>query len=182
MELDVKQLLQLPKMAVIALINDHDKVIHITHSSCVIESLGKLIRQLKDKTHSSMNLIIDRDKLRFIVLEDVQNIDALRVRTRYWIDQYVAKGYGLYSKINTVKYRLRVEYDEDGYVIVKAVNTRNKGYVIGVFRNLGLANQWINNTYKDKEYIIPQYATNELTKTYFDKYEIPRLGNRGTHA
>lgn len=177
MEVDVKTLLSLPKMAVIGLINDQDRVVFITHSSCVVESLGKLIRQLKDKTHTSMNMIIDRDKLRFVVLEGVQNTDALSVRTRYWIDQYVAKGYGLYSKINAVKYRLRVEYDDLGHVLVKAVNTRNKGYVIGVFRNLGLANQWINNTYKSKEYIIPQYAKNELTKSYLDRYDVPRLGS-----
>jgi hypothetical protein len=177
MELDVKQLLQLPKMAVIALINDQDKVVHITHSSCVVESLGKLIRQLKDKTHNNLNLIIDREKLRFVVLEEIQNIDALGVKTRYWVDQYVAKGYGLYGKINAVKYRLRVEYDDYARVIVKAVNTRNKGYVIGVFRNLGLANQWIENTFKDKEYIIPQYANNELTKSYLKQYEIQRLGS-----
>lgn len=177
MELDVKQLLQLPKMAVIALINDEDRVIHITHSSCVVESLGKLLRQLQDKTHNCLNLIIDRDKLRFVVLEVIQNNDALGVRTRYWVDQYVAKGYGLYSKINAVKYRLRVEYDDYARVIVKAVNTRNKAYVIGVFRNLGLANQWIENTFKDKEYIIPQYAKNELTKSYMERYEVQRLGS-----
>lgn len=177
MEVDVKQLLSLPKMGVFALINDQDRVVFITHSSCIVESLGKLIRQLKERTHNCANLIIDRDKLRLVVLEEIQNSSALSVRTRYWIDQYVAKGYGLYSKINAVKYRLRVEYDELGNVIVKAVNTRNKGYVIGVFRNLGLANQWINNTYKSKEYIIPQYAKNELTKSYLEKYEIPRLGS-----
>lgn len=178
MEVDVKQLLSLPKMGVIALLNDQDRCIYVTHSSCIVESLGKLLRQLQDKTHNCANLIIDREKLRFVVLEVIQNPDALSVRTRYWADEYVAKGYGLYSKINAVKYRLRVEYDELGNVVVKAVNTRNRGYVIGVFRNLGLANQWINNTYKSKEYIIPQYATNELTKAYFDKYDIPRLGNR----
>jgi len=178
MEVDVKQLLSLPKMGVIALLNDQDRCIYVTHSSCIVESLGKLLRQLQDKTHNCANLIIDREKLRLVVLEVIQNPDALGVRTRYWADEYVAKGYGLYSKINAVKYRLRVEYDELGNVMVKAVNTRNRGYVIGVFRNLGLANQWINNTYKSKEYIIPQYATNELTKAYFDKYDIPRLGNR----
>lgn len=177
MTIDVKQLLNLPQRAVIALINDQDKVVYITHSSCVVESLGKLIRQLQDKTHNCISLIIDREKLRFEVLEVVQNIDALGVRTRYWIDQYVAKGFGLYSKPNAVKYRLRVEYDDYARVIVKAVNTRNKGYVIGVFRNLGLANQWIENTYKDKDYIIPQYATNELTKSYLEQYDIPRLGS-----
>ena len=178
MEVDVKQLLSLPKMGVIALLNDQDRCIYVTHSSCIVESLGKLLRQLQDKTHNCANLIIDREKLRLVVLEVIQNPDALGVRTRYWADEYVAKGYGLYSKINAVKYRLHVEYDELGNVMVKAVNTRNRGYVIGVFRNLGLANQWINNTYKSKEYIIPQYATNELTKAYFDKYDIPRLGNR----
>lgn len=177
MTLDVKQLLNLPQRAVIALINDQDRIVYITHSSCVVESLGKLIRQLQDKTHNCLNLIIDREKLRFEVLEVVQNIDALGVRTRYWIDQHVVKGYALYSKPNAVKYRLRVEYDDYARVIVKAVNTRNKGYVIGVFRNLGLANQWIENTYKDKEYIIPQYAKNELTKSYLEKYDIPRLGS-----
>lgn len=177
MELDLSQLLKLPKMGVIALLNDQDKAIYITHSSCIVESLGKLLRQLQDKTHNCVNLIIDRDKLRLVVLEEIQDKRALSVRARYWIDQYVAKGYGLYGRINAVKYRLRVEYDELGHVLVKAVNTRNKSYVIGVFRNLGLANQWINNTYKEKEYIIPQYATNELTKAYFNNYEIPRLGN-----
>jgi hypothetical protein len=177
MEIDVKTLLSLPKMAVIGLINDQDRVVLITHSSCVVESLGKLIRQLKEKTHTSMNMIIDREKLRFVVLEEVQERNALSVRTRYWVDQYVAKGYGLYGKINAVKYRLRVEYDELGNVLVKAVNTRNRGYVIGVFRNLGLANQWITNTYKEKEYIIPQYATNTLTKSYLERYDIPRLGD-----
>lgn len=177
MEVDLKLLLKLPQRAVIALINDQDRCVYVTHSSCVVESLGKLIRQLQDKTHNCLNLIIDRDKLRFEVLEVVQNPDALGVRTRYWVDQYVAKGYGLYSKPNAVKYRLRVEYDDYARVIVKAVNTRNKGYVIGVFRNLGLANQWIENTFKDKEYIIPQYANNELTKSYLEQYEIQRLGS-----
>lgn len=177
MAIDLLKLLQLPKTAVIALINDQDKCVYVTHSSCVVESLGKLIRQLQDKTHNCIRLVSDREKLRFEILEVVQNIDALGVRTRYWIDQYVAKGYTPYNKPNVVKYRLRVEYDDYARVIVKAVNTGNKGYVIGVFRNLGLANQWIENTFKDKEYIIPQYAKNELTKAYLEKYEIQRLGS-----
>ena len=170
-------LLSLPKTGVIALINEQDRMIHISHSTCVVESLGKLLRQLQDGTHNSVKMIADRDKLRFIMLEVVQNPDALGVRTRYWCDSYSNKGYGLYTKVNVVKYKLRVEYDELGKVIVKAVNTGNKGYVIGVFRNLGLANQWINNTFKDKEYIIPQYANNELTKAYLEKYDIQRLGS-----
>jgi len=177
MNVELHTLLALPQRAVIALINDQDKLVYITHSSCVVDSLGKLVRQLQNKTHNCLNLIIDREKLRFEVLEGVQNPDALGVRTRYWVDQYVAKGYAPYSKINAVKYRLRVEYDDYSRVIVKAVNTRNKAYVIGVFRNLGLANQWIQNTYKEKEYIIPQYAKNELTKSYLEKYDIPRLGS-----
>ena len=177
MELNVKQLLSLPKMGVVALINEQDRLIYVTHSSCIIQTIGRLLRQLKDNTHSCLNLIIDRDKLKFVVLEEIKNSNALSVRTRYWLDSYLARGYAAYSKINAVKYHLRIEYDVLNNVLVKAVNTRNRSFVIGVFRNLGLANQWINNTYKDKEYIIPQYANNTLTKTYLDKYDVQRLGN-----
>lgn len=176
---ELKSFISLPDSGVAAFVNHDDRKVFLFHSTSLIEAMARHVKSIKTGLIGSVELQKDRNKLTFELLEPQDNPLALPVRIRYWKDLYVAKGYDLYRPVNGVRYRLEIEYDRNANVLVTAVNTRHTAYVIGVFRNLGLAHQWINNTFKDRSYIIPQYANNALTKAYLDKYDIPRLGDRG---
>jgi hypothetical protein len=180
--IELKSLISLPDSGVAAFVNHDDRKVFLFHSTCLVEAVARYVKGMKQGLSGSVQLQKDRNKLTFELLEAQDNPLALPVRIRYWRDLYVAKGYALYRPVNGVRYRLEIEYDRNANVLVTAVNTRNTPYVIGVFRNLGLAHQWVNNTFKDRSYIIPQYANNALTKTYLEKYDIPRLGGCISHA
>lgn len=176
MELPLKPLLDLSISGIAAFINHDDRKVYLFHSTSIIESLSHNVRSIDTNTHCCLDLSKDRNKLQLIVCERTPSkLFHMLVRIRYWRDLYVSQGYALYRPINGVKFKIRVEYDVRSNVIVKAVNTRNRGYIIGVFRNLGLAHQWVNNTFKDRNYIIPQYSTNSLTKSYLKRYRIQRF-------
>jgi len=174
--IDLQTLIKLPESGVAAFVNHSDRLVYLFHSTCLVEAVARHVKSIVQGLHSSVRLGIDRNKLTFELLESESNSFALPVRIRYWRDLYLAKGYGLYKPINAAKYRLRIDYDHKANVLVTAINSRHSEYVIGVFRNLGLAHQWVNNTFKDREYIVPQYANNALTKSYLDNNELPRFG------
>lgn len=174
--LELKSLISLPNSGIAAFVNHDDRRIFLFHSTCLVEAIARHVKSINTGMVDSVELQQDRNKLTFELLEAQGNTLALPVRIRYWRDLYLDKGYRLYRPVNGVKYRLRVEYDRHANVLVTAVNTRHTEYVIGVFRNLGLAHQWIDNTFKDRNYIIPQYANNSLTKSYLDKYDVLRFG------
>jgi hypothetical protein len=180
--IELKSLISLPDSGVAAFVNHDDRKVFLFHSTCLVEAVARYVKGIKQGLVSSVELQKDRNKLTFELLESQDNPLALPVRIRYWRDLYVDKGYTLYRPVNGVRYRLEIEYDRNANVLVTAVNTRHTAYVIGVFRNLGLAHQWVNNTFKDRSYIIPQYANNALTKTYLEKYDTPRLGRCILHA
>jgi hypothetical protein len=173
--LDLKCLITLPNSGVAAFVNHDDRRVFLFHSTSLIEAVARHVKGI----NSGMGIVElqrDRNKLTFELLEAQDNTLALPVRIRYWRDLYVDKGYRLYRPIKGVRYRLQIDYDRNANVLVTAINTRHTAYIIGVFRNLGLAHQWVNNTFKDRSYIIPQYANNALTKTYLERYDTPRLG------
>ena len=174
--IELKSLISLPNSGVAAFVNHDDRKVFLFHSTCLVEAIARHIKAINTGMIDSVELQKDRNKLTFELLEEQGNTLALPVRIRYWRDLYLGKGYGLYRPKNGVRYTLRVDYEHNANVLVTAVNTRHTAYIIGVFRNLGLAHQWVDNTFKDKSYIIPQYANNSLTKSYLDKYDVPRFG------
>jgi hypothetical protein len=173
--LELKTLLNIPKSGIAVFINEETRRVFIFHSTYLIEATIRHLKSIDRRTCSEV-MYEDRNKLTFEVVESISNPLALPVRIRYWRDLYLSKGYTLYRPINGVKYTLKIEYDQNSNILVTAVNKRSTGYIIGVFRNLGLAHQWVKNTFKNTEYIIPEYANNALTKSYLETYDIPRFG------
>ncbi len=179
MGLDLNSLITLPESGVAAFVNEADRRVFLFHSSFLLEAVCRHVKAIRFDTIGSVDLHNDRNKLSFTLLEEVSNPIALPVRLRYWRDQFVAKGYELYKPINGVKYRLRVDYTLESQVVVTAVSSRRVDkYIIGVFRNLGLAHQWINNTFKDRNYIVPEYAANALTEAWLNTHKHKKLGSK----
>jgi hypothetical protein len=165
MGLDLNTLISLPESGVAAFVNHLDRKVLLFHSSFLTDAIARYVRLIRLNEMNSVDIYEDRNKLTFELLETTDNPVALPVRLRYWRDQFVAKGYGLYKPVTGIKYRLRIDYDgESSKVLVTAINARFTPYIIGVFRNLGLAHQWVGNTFKDRNYIVPQYAANKLTE------------------
>lgn len=172
---EVKSLLNIPRSGIAVFVNEKNRKVFLFHSTYLIEAAVRHLKTINNRMCCDA-VYEDRNDLLLKVLEVVENPIALPVRIRYWRDKFVSEGYALYRPVNGVKYTLKIEYDRYANVLVTAVNKRSTGYVIGVFRNLGLAHQWVKNTFKNTEYIIPEYANNALTKSYLEKYNIPRFG------
>ena len=163
MEHLVKDILTLSKSGIAAILNEQDRKVLLFQSSSIPEAL---IRQLK-LMEISGELPEDRNILTFKVCEEITDPLAFGVRLRYWADHYVSNGYSLYKPVKGTRYRIRYEFDlEANVVAVKAINSRNRGIVIGAFSNLEEATVWVANTFKSEDYIVPQYATNALTQQY----------------
>lgn len=165
----LQALLTVPQSGIAAFVNPIDKRVLLIQSVNLVHAIAKVASEIQ---MGMSPLSLDRNKLTLVICEECGNdFNSQLVKIRKYRDIYISNGYSLYRPINGVKYRLRVYPDSDGTAIVIAVNKRNRGRTIGAFRDAQQAANWIESTFPDPEYIIPQYADNTLTKLYLEKFD-----------
>ena len=112
-----KELVELPEQAIWCLKNSKTKKVWISHSTNLVESLSRTICQLKDGSHSCKDLVADLDSLRFEVLEVVSDGSQLKLRTKFWIDQYRINRWSNYRNYSGIVYTVKTRI-VDKYIYV----------------------------------------------------------------
>lgn len=158
---------------VFALYNDKDKKVYIGTSNCCLLAISQLLKNFKDKVVPIRELYQDRKKLEVSILETIDDKIQRDVRYNYWCDYYRNLGYSLYREHKGTTYTVRLTIEnietEIYRVLVQLVNTRKDKIVVGVFSTVDEAQEFIKLNYEGKDYIVPVYSDNSLTKEYLNK-------------
>jgi hypothetical protein len=173
--LDVSIINQIPKEGIIAFINDSDKKVLIVQGSNLLALLGRIMSELQQGIYTHQEVIEDYNKLKIVVLETQSDITIRYLQMSYWYDYFVNNGYTLYSKTKYSVYRVRsrIVYKRIGSTLmnvnVELVSTRGNTILVGVFKTMLEANEFIETYYSQttNQYKLPILANNDLTKAYY---------------
>lgn len=162
--MDFKELLQLSVSGVYALINDSNRRVYVSYGTSIIDSLQRLIRDLKKPDTKLKLLKEDLEKLRFVILETCDE-DKMKPLYTYYTEQFIEKGFETYRNYKSTKYKVRITLGPDLKVHVQLVNKSRKIITVGVFHHVHNAETFVRINYS-KPYIYPIYAKNELTQQF----------------
>lgn len=173
--MDIAQiLLNLPKRAIWAFINDTDRKIWVSHSRNVLRAFMHNLALIKNNLHQDTGLNVDQSKIRFLILEDceesVPKEDEFLLREAYWMEDYKKQGYTLYRDRTPLELTLRIESDRlfEEYklvIVAKLIDRNDKQRIVGVFDKESEALVWTKKFYPGPIHEI-HYCKNELTKRY----------------
>jgi len=175
--MNLTELANLPNCSVFALYNSKKNKVQLMYAKNTLTKLAKTIDELRNNTHSNKELCNDLDDLEFVLLETYPDELTCRELMNYWFDYVVnEEGMELYSKRNYLSYRPKVTVSVFSYdylnpdrvdrVYVELVNTRGKGFVVGVFDNVPDAEEFKKIYLDSQKFVMPVYATNKLTKAF----------------
>lgn len=165
MEINVfKELLAINKSGVYALFNHIDKRVLVCYSKNMAESLVRTLKKIHNNTHNSHQLMTDKLKLEFKVLEQSQKTQIpinLKLANKKWCKQLVTEGYKLY--VDYIHPKLKLEFqilpetNQKYKVRVVIVTSRYNRIVLGEFPNMPEAREWaVGNygTFKEVEKVV----------------------------
>ena len=155
----------LPKTAVYGLINEKDKAIYLTHCRDVIVSLNRIMEGLRNGSNETGLLEDYRNNKLDIVILNTESDKLRQLQLIEWYkDEYRNKGYKLYNNHVYIRYTVTTEINgKFVYVVLK--NGAKSKTIVGVFKSIWEAKEFINGSYPSKIYF-PIYASNDLTKKY----------------
>lgn len=160
-----KKLLAVPPHGMWALISNSAKKIYISYNSDMLLAIAQHIKLLNRREHPIKAMLKNKKSLKLIIL-DTAKLDehTAKLHLNYWIDKYKKMGYKSYrNPLLTYK----VTYDVMGdKLVVQLVTSRSRKIVVGVFRDLFKAYEFIETYYEGKDVIFPVYANNKLTREY----------------
>ena len=171
----------LPKTSVFALFNPKKNKVHLMYAKNTMVKLVKFLDELKYNKHRNKELCEDVDDLELIILETYSDDSICRMHMNYWYDYILnEEGLELYgNRRNYLQYKLRTsvsafEYDylnksNVDRVYVEFINSRNEGFVVGVFDNVPEATQFSEFVSNNQEYLFTVYASNRLTREFLSK-------------
>jgi hypothetical protein len=125
-----QELLNLPKQAIFALVNETDGKVYVSFSTRFPSKLGSIIGQLVDKTWRWKEMILRRKFLKLVILET----SVERNFVKYYKEQFQKNGYTVYNEKEKLPlwYEFKINYSLRK-VLVVAVNARNDKTVLGRF-------------------------------------------------
>lgn len=151
------EVLALPQSGVVILIKD--KQILVSYTTSMGSHLEGLYNQFSGQSNIEM-----------IVRSADADLETLKLHAEYYRDYYIKKGFTLllshYRK--SIRYRVRaVPSSEFKGIDVEIVSARGGSKVVGKFRNIGEAKDFIEIYYgTDNSFRFPVYATNSATKEF----------------
>ena len=146
--MDVQSLLDLPESGIAGFFNETDRKVYLVYSEALMDALMRNLRQLKDGTHSCKNLIADKGKLEFKVIET--NCSNLKHDYMKWSEEYKRLGYTLYRNFTPIRLYAKMAYSKDLRSIeVRIYNKRYEWFVVGVFSTAKEADEWMKQTYPE---------------------------------
>lgn len=167
------ELLQLNIPGVFALINPVDKKIYIGVGVSMLKAVIRLLDDLTtNKAYSEIGA--DLRHLQFTVLENCDRSltrHGLGIKLAWWVQKYEQEGYGLYSSNKGSRLRVNTFLDASGHVNVEIVSGGNKRVIVGVFKRVKEADQFVEENYKGNVKKIV-YADNWLTNKLLKKQTV----------
>lgn len=161
-----------PRTAIVALINEEDKKAYVFVSRNAPIRLIEISQQLQDNNFKIRELCKDFNKLQIRVLETSENYDLLRILANNHQISLQEQGYCLY-KFNRYKQifpTIEATYDLDGNIAIMvflSTNSRNKDFV-GIFESFDEAQEFVEHL---KKPYTPITAYNKRTKRHIELME-----------
>ena len=84
--MEIKTLLDLPDSGIAGFFNETDRKVYLVYSEALMDALIRNVRQLKDGSHTCKNLVCDKGKLEFRVIET--NCSNLKHSFMKWSEEY----------------------------------------------------------------------------------------------
>lgn len=149
---DIKRL---PQDAVFGVISDSRREFYISHTSNLRTRIGLIIDDIEMYEDSRLVVFVD----------GIEDKKYKQMFAQYYVDKYVADGYKNVSrnKCSYINYKVRVQYAElFNEVWVVLVNKRNDKLVVGRFKTVDEANEYVRVYYPVGELVQPIYSTNKV--------------------
>lgn len=171
MTITIDQIYILRKPGIFCIKNELYKLAYISHSSCILKTLGTLL--YKPELDFQLQSI---ETCKIELLQEIKGRSTRLAYLSYYKAQLEQQGYTLVGRSpNSTQYKLRIDLYEDfrnktstplAYVSLKS--PRSTKEVIGVFNSLQEAEEWVLSTYGSLTPVcpVPKYCINELTMLY----------------
>lgn len=133
-------LLDLPRSAVYAVIDESRRMVLVTYSMALIPSLGRLVERIKNGESYCRNFV-GSEGLKFEILDTGDCRNRLIIRTGFHMRKYKSLGYKLIVETPPAEYRVKClphypMYDLQTRVVLRMylVSKRNSKILVGEFR------------------------------------------------
>ena len=150
-DMRIDTLLDLPDSAIAGFVNEPDRKVYLLYSTSLMDALVRNVRQLKDGSHSCKELVVDRDKLEFKVIETISSDDVdLRLPYLNWTEELQRRGYSMYRNYTPIRLYAKMAYSKNlKQIEVRIYNKRYEWFVVGVFNTAKEADEWMRQTYPE---------------------------------
>lgn len=165
----LKLMYELPRSGIFKFVNEEKKLVYISYSKNLITSLSRNIKEIQDKVHVYKPLNEDFEDWKFDIIETLNYHDTIldiSCKINLYIEEYKQLGYNVRTHQNIQKLKFRVDIGQDYKVYCKLISRGRTEYVVGVFKDMEDAKEFIE-MYRNIKNIVPIYSTNQLTKDYF---------------
>lgn len=145
----------LPQNAVFGVINDSSMEFYISHTTNLRTRIGLVIDDIE----------IREDSRIVIFLDGVDDKRYKQLFAQYYINKFTEMGYVdvARKKCSYINYTVRVQYSEllnEAWVVL--VSKRNDKEVVGRFKTVEEANEYVRVYYPVGELVQPIYSTNKV--------------------
>jgi hypothetical protein len=171
MNITIQSLMEFSCNGVYYVINRSRKRVYLGFGVNMLNSLTRLLGDLK--TNKALaQMAADAADLEFGVAEKIETSDpgVLRVRMKYWSEEYKKLGYSLYRTYEGMKYKVKTVLDISGRVVVMLTRPGCKPIVVGVFVRPHDAKLFVRLNYTGKEILQPIFCNNKYTKDWILKH------------
>lgn len=174
MGLAIHNLARFPRKGIWALINPVDRKYYLSQSPTILEAMARAVGQIEDNTHPVRELIRDKEKLEFRVLDSCPESISRLLQLGYWKDRLDADGYTSYNKIKDLRYHPQIDFERINptrshiRAIVRLKNRMGKKQTVGIFKKMRDAQAFIRAYYTEPFYAIT-IAHNADTRKYLQE-------------
>lgn len=173
-----KDLKNLPKGAIYALMNEKEKKAFVVQTTALISSLTRQVHQIKEGHHYIKQLVKDQNELEFVLLEANVKRNLLPVRHTICCNMLLDEGYTLYNEISCFYYRGMIRFgrmpgSRHHEVIYVSLRSKNKEeFVVGVFERTNEVKDFVTRYYPNLHRITEVvYSPNSLTREWYKQGE-----------
>jgi hypothetical protein len=150
--IDIKNL---PQNAVFGVISDFRREFYISHTSNLRTRIGLIIDDIE----------LYEDSRLVVFLDGVEDRKYKQMFAQYYVDKFISDGYKNVSRnrCSYINYRVKVQYSSlFNSALVLLVNKRNDKIIVGSFKTVEEANEYVTEYYKEGTLVQPIYATNKV--------------------
>lgn len=149
-DMRIDTLLDLPDSGIAGFFNEEDRKVYLIHSTSLMDALVRNVRMLRDESHSCKNLVADKNKLEFRIIETYTGEEDLRLRYMNWVEDLKRQGYSMYRNYTPIHLYAKTAYSKNlKQIEVRIYNKRYEWFVVGVFNTAKEADEWMTQTYPE---------------------------------